>query len=238
MKFGQEYIDFSKNINHLDFTHKGEWQKKYAEMFRRVFVDHANGDSLDFGCAMGSNTSALNDAGFKMVGIDVSEEYKKQSPFKNVEIKVYDGKKLPFEDNHFTFIHSQQVMEHIPLADLVDHVLPEIFRVMKEGGIFYMATPGGAPKGIDPGDPTHVSCFYDNEWIELVTKAGFVNVTKDFAEKWSREPMFQEYKWHQFMFQKPVQVEPVPFVSVTAEVVEQKQAQVPVKKGRKSQIQK
>jgi len=203
MKFGKEYIEFAKNTQGLDFACKGDWQKIYVQMMDRLFSNYKNGKSLDFGCALGANTSAFKDVGYDMIGVDVSEDYINASPFKDVEIKAFDGKKLPYEDGMFNFIHAQQVMEHIPEKILVKNILPELFRVMKEGGIFFMGTPQGCENGIDPGDPTHCSCFLSEKWIKLFTKAGFVNVSDKFSPKWEKEPMFIEYKWLQHVFMKP-----------------------------------
>jgi SAM-dependent methyltransferase len=51
---------------------------------------------------------------------------------------VYDGSTLPFEDESFDFVMSQEVFEHIPDCHAA---LREISRVMKKGAKFYLQLP-------------------------------------------------------------------------------------------------
>ena len=147
---------------------------------------------------------------------------------------VFDCVKLPYEDNTFEFVHSQQVLEHIEEEMLVKVVFPEIFRIMKPGGYFYAATPFGRDGWVrsEKDDPTHVSCLSTRRWEEIAKSVGFNVATPEFAPKWDKEPMKIQHGWHQMVFVKPIVFE------LKVETVElSPQNPVPVstpKQGRKS----
>lgn len=203
MKFGEEYFNFCKDDNGCDFNAKGGWQKQYAEFIADNF-NSKNVKCLDFGCALGANTSALKDIGFDMYGIDVSEWYVENSKFENLKGKLfsYDINKCDlgcFEDDMFDMIHSQQVIEHIEEKN-IPKVFQELNRVLKQGGLFYVATVEEDANGIE-SEPTHYSCLSKKKWIEYFKKAGFKNVTNNHS-KILNGKMATEYCWVQFVFKK------------------------------------
>ena len=77
--------------------------------------------------------------GFKIVSIDVAESNYK--PDKVFPVKEYDGKNLPFPDNHFDFIFSSNVLEHIKN---IDDLFVEFSRVLKKDGASLHIMPSGA----------------------------------------------------------------------------------------------
>ncbi len=93
---------------------------------------------LDVGCGDGFFAQVVLSQN-KMKDIDVSLDVKESriEEARNLgiykKLVIYDGKKIPYPDNHFTTVISNSVFEHV--ADL-DVVLKEIHRVMKPGGIF------------------------------------------------------------------------------------------------------
>ena len=52
----------------------------------------------------------------------------------------YDGGQLPFEDNSFDAVFSQQVLEHVR-PDVVDTYYAEEYRVLKPGGVVFHQVP-------------------------------------------------------------------------------------------------
>jgi SAM-dependent methyltransferase len=117
-----------------------------------------NGDKdayiLDYGCGGGHTIIYLHLMGYKNVyGVDlISEE--KFSPdsdiqdnnntimqllgLKNVHFHNYDGGNLPFNDNRFDFVFSEQVLEHV---FSIDQYYKESFRVMKHSSVAYFVFP-------------------------------------------------------------------------------------------------
>lgn len=61
----------------------------------------------------------------------------------NVELRLYDGKRFPFEDNFFDKAVSSLVFHHLD-AETKLSSLREIYRVLKPGGEFLLCDFGGA----------------------------------------------------------------------------------------------
>jgi len=91
---------------------------------------------LDFGCGVGSSLDffAKTLAGSKWTGVDIEE-----SPEVNARTRTdgqfftYDGVNLPFEDQSFELVYSNQVLEHVRHPE---KVLAEISRVLTKDGVF------------------------------------------------------------------------------------------------------
>jgi SAM-dependent methyltransferase len=91
---------------------------------------------LDYGCGFGEIVRLLRDREIDSFGCDVfydAADYTKleQDPLFNIAIRQMDAGKIPFEDNYFDFIVSNQVIEHVEDLDLT---LSEFRRVLKSGG--------------------------------------------------------------------------------------------------------
>lgn len=93
---------------------------------------------LDLGC--GDGFFAHVAFGRIDVGIDPDknavDEAKKRDIYK--EIKLYDGKKIPYKNSYFTTVLCNSTFEHIPN---MDEVLQEVSRVTKKGGMLYFTVP-------------------------------------------------------------------------------------------------
>lgn len=101
----------------------------------RKYANHLEGRLLDFGC--GSKPyQALFGHVSEYIGVDVENEGHSHV---NEHIDVYyDGKTLPFEDQLFDSILSNEVLEHVP--DL-EGILSELYRVLKPGGKMLLTVP-------------------------------------------------------------------------------------------------
>lgn len=120
-------------------TRKNVWEE-----FRPLADDIQDGDKiLDLGCGNGRFVELFSDpdkygASKKIdyVGIDISEKLieiaKQRYPDKNFQ--VFDGLKIPFNDQSFDKVFCIAVLHHIPGADLRNKFLKEIWRVLKPDG--------------------------------------------------------------------------------------------------------
>ncbi|MEE9376331.1 MAG: class I SAM-dependent methyltransferase [Rhizobiaceae bacterium] len=118
--------------------HEGNWDNI---LFREVLLAKIKPDNrwLDYGAGRG----ALTQMNFKglvdhIAGIDPEPAVFK-NPFLD-EAKILDlaDCKIPFEDNSFDLVFSDNVMEHVENPEIV---FPEIHRVLKPGGLFISKTP-------------------------------------------------------------------------------------------------
>lgn len=215
MEFGKEYFEHCKNHHNFDMMQKGGWQKYYVIYITSLF-NLKKAKCLDFGCAMGAQTSAFVDYNIDMVGVDVSDFYIENSPFENLKGRLFSyTDKLPFEDNTFDFIHSSQVIEHIP-EDKMDSVLSELKRVLKPNGLIFLATCGKEDPSHEGNDPTHVNTKSSEEWIECLTKH-FDDRSNTFRDQWEDQEMYQDYKWVQFVMSKK---EELPFAEQESNIGE------------------
>jgi SAM-dependent methyltransferase len=95
---------------------------------------------LDIGCATGGFLKHLHSKTYRnLYGIDFSEPYiEESSKFSGIHFKKGSAESIPFEDNFFDFIVSDQVVEH--LFD-PNNIFIEAKRVLKKGGYFCVSVP-------------------------------------------------------------------------------------------------
>ncbi|MCX6183152.1 MAG: class I SAM-dependent methyltransferase [Bacteroidetes bacterium] len=89
---------------------------------------------LEVGCGEGSILKLLDEWNFcdELYAVDISESGVAQTQKKNikklVEVKIYDGYKIPYPDNHFDLAYCSHVIEHV---EFPRQVIREIQRVSK-----------------------------------------------------------------------------------------------------------
>jgi SAM-dependent methyltransferase len=90
---------------------------------------------LDFGCGNGASVRDLRERGFEAYGCDLKfkngpfvQDLSARGMIRLIDTSPY---RLPFEDDFFDVVYSQQVFEHV---QNYRETLSEIHRVMKPGG--------------------------------------------------------------------------------------------------------
>ncbi len=167
-----------------------------------TFSYHANGPDLativeaagftgqelvvDMGSGAGHTALACARHAARVVGIDVTPEMVEmaaslaaQRGLQNVEFRVGDVERLPFEDATVDVVTSRVSAHHY--ADPA-RALAEAFRVLRPGGVLIVAD-SVAPE--DPAldtflncieflrDPSHVRDYRGSEWMRMLRAAGF-----------------------------------------------------------------
>lgn len=112
---------------------KAELLLKLAE---KNFDDLDKINVLDIGSGVGLVDRYIKGKIKNIYGVDVEEGVVEKAKYNNPEVnyRMYDGAKLPFEDNTFDLCFAINVMHHVPPA-LWENFSKEMRRVLKPGGI-------------------------------------------------------------------------------------------------------
>jgi SAM-dependent methyltransferase len=100
----------------------------------KLHAPSLNGKLLDFGCGRKPYENIFRVKEY--IGIDI-----KQSGHDHTLSKVdiyYDGKHIPFENDHFDSVYCGEVLEHVFTPD---ETITEIKRVIKKGGVMLLTIP-------------------------------------------------------------------------------------------------
>jgi SAM-dependent methyltransferase len=118
-----------------------------------ILAKELNGKVLDFGCGAKPYAPYFTHTD-EYIGLDIEKSGHEHS---NEQIDVYyDGKIIPFEENHFDAVFSSEVFEHV---FNLEEVLPEIRRVLKPGGKLLFTCPFAWPEHEVPYDFARYSSF-------------------------------------------------------------------------------
>ena len=94
-----------------------------------------SGKLLDFGCGSKPYSSLFTNVN-EYIGLDYASEGHSHEK-EQIDV-MYDGKNIPFPNEHFDSVFSSEVFEHIFNPD---EIIPEIARVMKRGGQLLVTCP-------------------------------------------------------------------------------------------------
>jgi 2-polyprenyl-3-methyl-5-hydroxy-6-metoxy-1,4-benzoquinol methylase len=108
---------------------------KYADTLR---PDRPGARALDVGCGVGQVVARLTEAGFEAYGVDVSEPSIARAKKFCPRCEVYDGRRLPFDDNYFASAGALNVLEHV---DEPETFIKEIVRVVAPAGKIVISSP-------------------------------------------------------------------------------------------------
>ena len=147
-----------------------------------VFGRHVEVDCLDVGCGVGNLHCLLSPKIGSLKGVDVSEQCINTARKNNagVSYDVYDGGRLPYQDNSFDLVFAICVLHHVPTGSWKKFV-GEMLRVLKPGGVAMVFEH-------NPFNPLtrHVvnNCPFDEDavllrgskTVSLFQEAGFDNV--------------------------------------------------------------
>jgi len=129
-----------------------------------------SGIMMDFGCGLKPYKNLFVNVE-KYIGVDIENE---AHSHENETIDVYyDGKKIPFENEHFDSVFSSEVFEHI--FNLED-ILIEIYRVLKPGGTALFTVPFTWDEHEIPNDFRRYTSYGIKNIIE---KTGFEVISID-----------------------------------------------------------
>jgi len=134
---------------------------------------------LEIGCGAGRMTLPLSKIFGEVNAVDISPEMiaRAQEALrdrKNVHLQVNSGADLSlFPDEHFDFVFSAIVFQHIPSAAIIENYIKESWRVLRPGSVFKFQVQG---LPIDESDlNTWVGVGFSPEQMsDIAQRCGFV----------------------------------------------------------------
>jgi len=98
----------------------------------------AGARALDVGCGVGQVVARLTEAGAEAYGVDISEPNIERARKSSDRCQLYDGRRLPFPDQHFASVGALNVLEHV---DEPEAFIRELVRVTDIGGRIVLSSP-------------------------------------------------------------------------------------------------
>ena len=100
------------------------------------------GKALDYGTGTGYSAQFLQDIGFDVTGVDVSNEMLHQAALKypSLSLHLIENGRIPFADSTFDLVFSSFVLFEIGTHDGIVNYLAEATRVMQVDGLFIAVT--------------------------------------------------------------------------------------------------
>ena len=143
--FGDTFFGVFINPNYISRANLFKSIKHYSRIIN-------SGILLDVGC--GSKPYKELFSVDRYLGIDINESAHDHA---NSDVDVfYDGKTIPFNNNHFDHVFSSEVFEHV---FNLDQLLSEINRVTKKGGSLLVTIPFCVQEHEIPNDFVRYSSF-------------------------------------------------------------------------------
>ncbi len=166
-----------QNFNEVVLPHSKSTHNPYPEQLMRYVLHDLvkaphRGRVLDFGGGWGLQASIMKQLGYDAVSVD------REKASANVESYRCDvvTEPLPFEDNSFDIIFSKSVIEHF-YVDQLPHIMTELQRVLKKGGVIIFLTPDWASNMKEFYQIfTHVTPYTVSSMQQCLKMYGFENV--------------------------------------------------------------
>lgn len=168
------------------------WENKTAssELVAMVAIQERpqNKTALDIGCGAGREALFLAEAGYEVIGVDISEEAlsiakeRSQAAGLNIDWRVGDALDIPADSNSVDFLNDRGCFHIICESDREAYA-KEIYRILKPGGTFLLR---GCREKVElplEGNPLAETCPF-----KIITEE---TIQQFFPEThFSRSPLF------------------------------------------------
>jgi SAM-dependent methyltransferase len=135
----------------------------------KAYASNLDGVILDFGCGQKPYESLFK--GSSYIGLDIESS---GHPHSNSKVDVfYDGKKIPFEDEHFDSVFSSETLTHVFNQN---EIMLELNRILKPGGMILITVPFSWFENEIPYDNNRFT-FYGIKY--LLESTGFEIIKSD-----------------------------------------------------------
>ena len=164
---------YYKTGNYIDYLQRKD---RYAKLAENV-LDHLNkmnlnkNPILDFGCAIGLLMDNLNEVGYEVDGVDISEWALEQCRAKNLNVST-----TPNYEKQYGITFALDVLEHLTeeqLSTFVNKIQTKVlvFRMptVEEGDTDYYLS-------VARRDKTHIIKWTKNEWRTFFKENGYLPI--------------------------------------------------------------
>lgn len=197
MKTSSDYLDMQrkqyntkgktwgdKTIDHFPvgkYKEHNEWEDYDTELFKSFGT---NGTvALEYGCGPGRNIVKFKDRFKRIDGVDISEVLIEKA-IKHVNIdngiisnlEVCDGQSIPFADESYDVVFSVICLQHIPVFEIRDSIVKDVYRVLKPNGYFCFQM------GFGGKDRQPTADYYDNVCDAKGTNGQYDVTVRDYME--------------------------------------------------------
>ena len=140
-----EFADSYRDIHSENIKLSGAYSFYFAEVKVRLLQQFENDESikvLDIGCGDGATELFMQRyfSNWSVNGVDISEksiiEAKKRG-LSNAIFSVYNGTRVPVQDECFDIVFVAGVLHHVEYK-FHSAIVKEIFRILKKGGRLYI----------------------------------------------------------------------------------------------------
>jgi SAM-dependent methyltransferase len=169
----EENIDYIHNyIDQTDAQKElSSCRYQFAQsVIERDLVEEESLIWLDVGSNIGIGLPD-DDSNITLLSSDIDKRYLDLQNNNLAKIN-FNATKIPFGNECFDVISCFETIEHIELKD-VYKLLPEISRVLKEYGLFFISTPNKDVNGKRKMSDDHKQEFNKTELISILDKFGF-----------------------------------------------------------------
>lgn len=139
----RKFYETSQTYKHLLDAHDENYLRHYVDFVIRFTPKDSK--ILDLGCGNGISSRLLHQANFDVVGTDISplflqdaQNWESLHDGPRLRYQVCDVLELPFEDDSFDVICSNELIEHLPD---VETALKEMARVVRQDGRVLLSGP-------------------------------------------------------------------------------------------------
>jgi SAM-dependent methyltransferase len=134
---GQQESYYRHNEAYAEFLANWDagFYAKYADALKPA---RPGARALDVGCGVGQVVARLTEAGFEAHGVDVSGPNMERARKFSERCQLYDGRTLPFPEQHFASVGALNVLEHV---EEPESFIRELARVTELGGKIILSSP-------------------------------------------------------------------------------------------------
>lgn len=162
---------YNQSAVRRDQSPKSAWKLASRQAFLEQLQQESKTRLLEIGAGPGVDGRFFQDHNLTVTCTDLSPEMVRICRAKGLEAHVMDFLNLDFPDAHFDAVYALNCLLHVPKPDL-PRILQAIRRVLKPGGLMYVAVYGGFELEEvwqdDDHEPKRFFAFYTDEQIQTV----------------------------------------------------------------------